>query len=139
LPLRRAPRRRRAEILDVDRAAFVEFWRFDALGLKDALRATPAVRFRMAVAPGGRVAGYAISGRSGSRGFVQRLAVHPTFQGAGTGRRLLLDGMHWMRRNGVGRAMVNTQAGNQAALSLYTQTGFREEPVGLSVLSTGLL
>jgi ribosomal protein S18 acetylase RimI-like enzyme len=52
---------------------------------------------------------------------------------------LLLDGLHWMRRRGVRRAVVNTQMGNDAALNLYQQIGFRREPSGLSVLSTGLL
>lgn len=122
----------------MDRAAFPEFWRFDSLALADALEATPAVRFRMA---GGRfapVSGYAICGRSGRRGYVQRLAVHPAAQGRGTGRRLLLDGLHWMLDHGVTRALVNTQTTNEAALSLYSAVGFRDEPVGLSVLSAGL-
>jgi GNAT superfamily N-acetyltransferase len=141
LRLRRVPRRRRAEVLAVDHAAFSPFWRLDEAGLADSLRATPAVRFRMAVSsghPGGRVAGYAVCGRSGSRGFVQRLAVDPAFQGGGTGRRLLLDGLHWLASHGATTASVNTQEGNEAALSLYISTGFREEPVGLSVLSAGL-
>jgi hypothetical protein len=43
-----------------------------------------------------------------------------------------------MRRRGVRRAVVNTQLGNDAALTLYHQTGFRHEPAGLSVLSAGL-
>lgn len=137
-PLRRVRRSRRPEVLAVDRAAFPGFWQFDAGGLVDALRATPAVRFRAAVEPGGAFAGYAICGRSGSRGFVQRLAVDPGYQRAGTGRRLLLDGLTWMRRRGAHRAVVNTQVGNQAALALYRQIGFAEEPVGLSVLSAGL-
>jgi len=136
--LRRVPRRRRAEVLEVDRAAFMDFWQFDSAGLLDALRATPSVRFRMAIGPRGQVLAYAISGRSGPRGFVQRLAVMPGAQRSGTGARLLLDGLHWMRRHGVLKAVVNTQVGNEAALSLYLKAGFREEPVGLSVLSTGL-
>lgn len=141
LPLRRVGRRARGAVLAVDRAAFPAFWQFDVAGLADSLRATPAVRFRMAVRrPAGQdeVSGYAICGRSGSRGFVQRLAVHPDAQGEGTGRRLLLDGLHWLRSRGATTAAVNTQEGNDAALSLYISTGFREEPVGLSVLSTGL-
>jgi ribosomal protein S18 acetylase RimI-like enzyme len=138
IPLRRVPHRRRPEILAVDAAAFPEFWRFDALSLADALRATPKVRFRMAVEPEGKIAGYAICGRSGSRGFVQRLAVDPLAQRTGTGRRLLLDGLHWMRRRGVTRALVNTQPGNDAALHLYHAAGFNKEPIGLSVLSAGL-
>jgi ribosomal protein S18 acetylase RimI-like enzyme len=137
-PLRRVRRGRRSEVLAVDRAAFPHFWQFDAAGLSDALHATPAVRFRAAMGPGKSIAGYAICGRSGSRGFVQRLAVNPAHQRAGTGRRLLLDGLDWMRRRGVRRAVVNTQVGNHAALTLYTRVGFKEEPSGLSVLSAGL-
>lgn len=137
-PLRRVSHRRRQEVLTVDQSAFTAFWQFDAAGLSDALHATPTVRFRAAVAPGKALAGYAICGRSGSRGFVQRLAVGPAYQRTGTGRRLLLDGLSWMRRRGAARAVVNTQVGNQAALALYTKIGFEEEPVGLSVLSAGL-
>jgi ribosomal protein S18 acetylase RimI-like enzyme len=137
-PLRRVGRRHRAEILAVDRAAFPFFWQFDSGGLDDALRATPAVRFRAAVDRSGAVAGYAICGQAGSRGYVQRLAVDPHRRRVGTGRRLLLDGLNWMRRKGVSRALVNTQVGNQAALTLYLQVGFEEQPAGLSVLSAGL-
>jgi ribosomal protein S18 acetylase RimI-like enzyme len=137
-PLRRVGRRRRTDVLAVDRAAFPLFWQFDSGGLEDALRATPAVRFRAAMSPGGAVAGYAICGQAGSRGYVQRLAVDPGRQRSGTGRRLLLDGLTWMRRKGVSRTLVNTQVGNEAALTLYLQIGFQEQPVGLSVLSAGL-
>jgi ribosomal protein S18 acetylase RimI-like enzyme len=137
-PIRRVPRWRRPEVLAVDRSAFMEFWQFDSAALLDALRATPAVRFRTILASTGEAVAYAICGRSGGRGFVQRLAVRPDVQRSGTGARLLLDGLHWMRRHGVVRAVVNTQVGNDAALSLYLKTGFREEPTGLSVLSTGL-
>jgi ribosomal protein S18 acetylase RimI-like enzyme len=137
-PLRRVRRRRRDQILAVDQAAFSSFWQFDSGGLADALRATPAVRFRAAVEPGGDIAGYAICGRAGARGYVQRLAVDPGRRRAGTGRRLLLDGLRWMQRRGVSRALVNTQVGNEAALALYLQIGFEEEPVRLSVLSAGL-
>lgn len=136
--LRRVPDRRRPEVLEVDHAAFPDFWRFDELALIDALEATPQVRFRMAGGRRGPMHGYAICGRSGRRGYVQRLAVHPRAQGRGTGRRLLLDGLHWLAGHGANRALVNTQANNRAALSLYTAIGFRDEPVGLSVLSVGL-
>jgi GNAT superfamily N-acetyltransferase len=130
---------RRAAVLEVDAAAFPPFWRFDGPGLADAIAATPHTRFRAALDPAeGGIAGYAICGRAGRRGFVQRLAVDPGRQRHGTGRRLLLDGLHWMRRHGVDKAVVNTQMGNAAALSLYRATGFTDEPLGLSVLSAGL-
>jgi GNAT superfamily N-acetyltransferase len=131
-------RNRRREVLHVDGAAFSEFWRFDDLALDDALRATPEVRFRAAAPRFARVQGYAICGRAGRRGYVQRLAVHPEDQGRGTGRRLLLDGLGWLAGLGVTRVFVNTQNTNCAALALYHAVGFREEPVGLAVLSSGL-
>ena len=130
---------RRKEVLVVDHAAFPPFWRFDEPGLADAIAATPHTRLRAALDPAdGRVAGYTICGRAGRRGFVQRLAVDPARQRAGVGRRLLFDGLHWMRRHGVDKAVVNTQIGNQAALALYRGAGFTDEPTGLSVLSAGL-
>ena len=138
--VRLAPARRwrRSEVLKVDAAAFDEYWRFDRLALEDALLATPEVRFRVAAPPLGRVQGYAVSGRAGRRGYVQRLAVHPGAQGHGTGRRLLLDGLWWMAASGVTRAYVNTQSSNGNALGLYRSVGFADEEIGLSVLSADL-
>ncbi len=143
MTLARGRRRDRDHVLAVDRAAFAPFWQFDGAGLDDALNATPTTRWRVAVPGSVRarsrpVAGYVICGRAGSRGFVQRLAVDPTVQRHGTGRRLLLDGLRWMSRRGVHRAVVNTQMGNDAALALYLAVGFTEQPNGLSVLATGL-
>ena len=129
---------RRRQILAVDGAAFSEFWRFDALALDDALRATPESWFRAAAPRFGAVEGYAICGRAGRKGYVQRLAVHPDHQWHGLGRRLLLDGLAWLAGRGATRVFVNTQNSNQAALALYVEAGFREEPIGLSVLSAGL-
>jgi ribosomal protein S18 acetylase RimI-like enzyme len=132
----------RAAVLAVDGAAFSSFWRLDGAALDDALAATPSTRWRVARPrrrwEAGAVEGYCISGRSGPRGFVQRLAVDPARHGRGTGRRLLLDGLHWMRSRGARSAVVNTQLGNDAALALYHSVGFRDEPVGLSVLAAGL-
>jgi ribosomal protein S18 acetylase RimI-like enzyme len=134
-----ARRWRRRQILAVDRAAFSEFWRFDALALDDALRATPEVHFRAATSRFGPVEGYAICGRAGRRGYVQRLAVHPERQSRGLGRRLLLDGLAWLAGRGATRVFVNTQISNRAAMALYGEAGFEQEPIGLSVLSAGLV
>lgn len=140
--LARARRRDLPAILAIDHAAFRPFWRFDEAGLADAVAATPSTRWRVA-APGarwraGRPVGYAICGRAGTRGFVQRLAVDPSCQRVGTGRRLLLDGLAWMARKGVTAAVVNTQVDNEPALALYLDVGFRHQQFGLSVLTTGL-
>ncbi|MBW3576001.1 MAG: GNAT family N-acetyltransferase [Actinobacteria bacterium] len=131
-PLRRGRRRDRRPTLEIDAMAFPPFWRLDETGLVDAMAATPSARFR--VAGHGPVLGYAVSGRAGARGYLQRLAVHPGAQGRGLGRALVLDGLRWMRRGGAVRAMVNTQLDNDRALQLYQSLGFQMEPTGLAVL-----
>jgi ribosomal protein S18 acetylase RimI-like enzyme len=55
------------------------------------------------------------------------------------GRALAVDGLRWLRRRGVARAVVNTQYGNDAALALYLRIGFREEPSDLAVLHRSLM
>ena len=130
--LRRAWRGDRPMVLDVDAAAFQDFWRLDEEGLDEALDATPSTRFRVADEQG--IAGYAICGRAGQRGYVQRLAVRPDRQRAGVGAALVLDGLHWMRSRRVRRAVVNTQVTNEVALALYLRLGFRLESGGLAVL-----
>lgn len=138
--LRRARRRDRARVLAVDAAAFSEFWRLDEAGLDEALSATPTSRFRVALAESvdDGIGGYAIVGRAGRRGFLQRLAVDPAVEGAGMGRALVLDGLVWLRRRGVERVVVNTQEANQRALQLYERLGFRRQAGGLAVLKKSL-
>jgi len=128
-----------ATVLDVDAGSFSPFWRLDRGGLEEALTATPSTRFRVAVGehgPGRRaqVVGYAITGRAGDQGYLQRLAVATVARRSGVGRALALDGLSWLRRRGVRRAVVNTQFGNDGALALYLRVGFRVEPSDLAVL-----
>lgn len=134
--LRRARPRDHEQVLAIDAAAFDDFWRLDLVGLADALDATPTARFRVAVDPADRerITGYAVCGRAGRRGFVQRLAVDPAAQGRGTGTALLVDGLGWLRRRGATRAVVNTQVSNEGAVRLYERLGFERQPGGLAVL-----
>lgn len=125
-------------VLAVDSASFPSFWQLDRAGLDEALNATPSSRFRVATGARGVVAGYALSGRSRRDGFLQRLAVDSAYRGQGLGAALVVDGLRWMRRWGVERAVVNTQQGNEAAFSLYRSLGFEEQHWGLSVLRRSL-
>lgn len=134
VPLRRARRRDRAATLAVDHAAFERFWRLDEQGLGDALAATSAVHYRVALSEASRPIGYAITGRADHRGYVQRLAVDPAQSGQGVGAALLADGLRWLRRWGARDAVVNTQEGNDRSLRLYQRTGFVLQPEGLAVL-----
>ncbi len=134
VPLRRVRRRDRDRVLEIDASAFEPFWRLDPAGLDDAVRATPSTRFRIS-ADG---AGYALVGRAGDRGYVQRLAVRPDAQGAGLGTALVVDGLAWLRRWRVREALVNTQERNTRAVALYERLGFRIRPGGLAVLQFDL-
>jgi ribosomal protein S18 acetylase RimI-like enzyme len=135
---RRGRRSDRSRALLVDGQAFPGFWRLDERGLAEAITATPAARFRVALL-GGEVAGYAVTGRAGSRGYLQRLAVLPHEQGRGLGRALVVDALRWLRRRHAAQAVVNTQVGNERALALYQSLGFRLQPVGLAVLGRSLV
>jgi ribosomal protein S18 acetylase RimI-like enzyme len=134
--LRRARRRDRGPVLSVDDAAFPSFWHLDEAGLDDALGATPTARFRVAhrTAEPDDVIGYAVTGRAGPRGYLQRLAVHPAAQRSGVGTALVADALRWLRRWGGREVLVNTQEDNGGAVSLYEHLGFRRQPDGLAVL-----
>jgi ribosomal protein S18 acetylase RimI-like enzyme len=136
--IRRARRRDRGDVLRVDHRAFPAFWQLDDEGLLEALAATPSNRFRVAVDPAGEVSGYAVWGRAGPRGYLQRLAVDPDVQGRGAGTSLIADGLTWLRKRGASRAFVNTQEANERALLLYERTGFRRQRDGLAVLRLAL-
>jgi ribosomal protein S18 acetylase RimI-like enzyme len=140
LTLRRARRRDREPVLALDGAAFPAFWHLDGPGLDDALGATPTVRFRVAHPPASTepLAGYAVTGRAGSRGYLQRLAVHPDAQRSGVGTSLVADALRWLRRWGGREILVNTQEDNGAAVALYERLGFRRQPEGLAVLERPL-
>lgn len=137
---RRAWRNDRASVIELDRLAFDRFWRLEEQGLREALQATPAVRFRVADFDDSRrgAIAYAITGRAGRRGYLQRVAVHPDGRRQGWGRALVLDALRWLARHDVQRALVNTQWTNDAALALYESCGFRRLPVGLCVLDRTL-
>jgi ribosomal protein S18 acetylase RimI-like enzyme len=140
--IRRAKRAERDAVIAIDHAAFRPFWRFDGAALQDALDATPAVRFRVLDRTGaGRrrvLVGYAVAGRAGTRGYLQRLAVDPAQQRRGIGRALVLDALSWLARRGVEQVVVNTQPDNAPALALYAALGFRTQPGGLDVLGRPL-
>jgi ribosomal protein S18 acetylase RimI-like enzyme len=123
----------RSRVLELDGKAFEQFWRFDAFSLKEARRATPVHRFRVAVVEG-RVAGYAVTGRAGGRGYLQRLAVDPEMHGRGIGTSLVNDCLRWLHGKGVSLALVNTQERNRRALDLYEHLGFVQQRDGLLVL-----
>jgi len=136
--LHRALLVRRAQLLEVDAACFSPFWRVDMAGLREVLAATDKHRLRVALGAHHKVCGYAVCGAAGGRGFVQRIAVAPELRGRGIGKKLLVDGLYWLRSVGAREVAVNTQFGNEVALSLYRGVGFEDDETGLCVLSARL-
>jgi [ribosomal protein S18]-alanine N-acetyltransferase len=137
LGLSKAARRDRPAVLELDDLSFDEFWRLGAVGLKDALEATPVSRFRIA-RDDDRVIAYAITGVAGRFGYLQRIAVHPEIRRRGWGNALVSDALGWIWRHGGSRAYVNTQLVNTRALALYRSFGFEILPAGLCVLGRSL-
>ena len=121
----------------VDHAAFGPPWGLDPPAIDEVRNATHRHRAR-AMHQRGRLVAFAISGRDGRVGFLQRLAVDPSAQRAGLGRRLVLDSLRWSARWRAGRVLVNTHVGNEAALALSAATGFERLPEQLVVLERQL-
>ena len=139
-PTRRARRADRPAVMALDHLSFDGFWQLDDDGLTNAIQATPSSRFRLA-GPRGQangIAAYAVTGRAGHHGYLQRVAVHPDQRRQGYGRAVVLDGLRWLRRHGATQALVNTQHNNAGALALYAACGFRELPAGLCVMGRSL-
>ena len=133
---RRGRRRDLDVVLKVDAEAFSPFWRLDADGLHEARTATPFSRWR--VNRGEEVQAYSITGRAGSQGYLQRLAVAARCQGRGLGTLLVFDALMWLRRGGARSVLVNTQPDNERALDLYRRCGFTMAPDRLAVLHRDL-
>lgn len=134
---RRSRKRERTAVVSIDHRCFDEFWRLDEEGLEEAIEATPWSRFRV-VEVDGEIAGYAVSGRAGSRGYLQRLGVDPSARGRGLAHALVADSLRWMRSRGVRRALVNTHTTNVPARTLYERCGFHLLPTPLRILTRAL-
>jgi ribosomal protein S18 acetylase RimI-like enzyme len=124
-----------ADASAIDLAAFGEGWALEPRAISDVCAATPRHRARSAGAP---LAAYAISGRDGKQGFLQRLAVAPEAQRQGLGRGLALDSLRWLGRWRVQRVLVNTPDDNEPALTLYEHLGFRRLSERLRVYELAL-
>ena len=129
-----------AQAVRIDCAAFHGEWAIDSPALLAAKQATQFHRLR-GLAPSRlrRTSGYCLSGCTpGSAalqyGYIQRLAVHPSAQRSGYGRKLVLDAMHWLGSRGMQHALVNTDSTNATALSLYGSLGFTPMSYSLYVL-----
>jgi GNAT superfamily N-acetyltransferase len=121
-------------LLSIDRAAFTPFWRFDAHGMREAIEATTSSTTLLIRDAAGGATGFAVVGFGSAISYLQRVAVHPDWQGRGMGRSLVRVAARKARAAGARVMLLNTQFDNIPALRLYEQEGFVTLPEPLSLL-----
>ena len=121
------------QVLSIDQKSFDDFWALDREGLNAARKATPIHRYTVATIAN-RVVGYAVTGRSETATFLQRLGIDPAHRRKGIGSMLVVDALRWARQHGGTTMLVNTQTRNEQALHLYTHLGFKLADEQLKVL-----
>lgn len=77
---------------------------------------------------GGAVAGFILSRVVGDEAEILTVAVSPRLRGRGFGARLLAAHVPDLMRAGVRTLFLEVEAGNDAAIKLYTRQGF--QPIG---------
>jgi ribosomal-protein-alanine N-acetyltransferase len=132
-----ADRDRLDEMLAIDAAAFSPFWRFDRHGLSEALDATGRSTVFIIRDPEGCAAAFAIVGFGNAISYLQRVAVHPDWQGEGMGRSLVRVAARKARSAGASVMLLNTQLDNLPAIALYEIEGYVRLPEPLSLMRFG--
>ena len=77
----------------------------------------------------GRVAGTAMVGFDGHRGWVYYLAVDPEYQGRGFGRQLMAEAERLLTELGCPKLNLQVRAGNEAVTGFYAALGYGEDSV----------
>lgn len=125
------------QMLEIDRAAFAEFWRFDRPALLESTQATTKSNVFVIRDGNAGITGYAVVGFGSAISYLQRVAVAPAWQGHGMGRSLVRAAARSARRNGSKAMLLNTQFDNAPAIRLYESEGFITLPESLAVLKAG--
>lgn len=123
-----------SDLLAIDAAAFSSFWRFDELGLEEALLATGRSSVLIIRDSNGKPTSFAIVGYGSAISYLQRVAVHPDWQGKGMGRSLVRVAARRARNTGARVMLLNTQIDNEPAMRLYESEGYTRLPDPLYLL-----
>lgn len=124
----------RSRVVSIDEAAFDPFWRLDERGLQEAMEATRSAKLLIIRDSSGQAAGFAIVGLGSAISYLQRVAVHPEWQGQGMGRSLVRVAARVARSHGANAMLLNTQFDNEGALGLYESEGYHTLPDPLALL-----
>jgi len=123
-----------ADLLAIDTVAFPPFWRFNRGALEEAISATSRSTTLVILGSSGEPIAYAIVGFGSAIAYLQRVAVHPEWQGHGMGRSLIRVVSRKARSSGARVLLLNTQLDNDSAMSLYEDEGFVTLPEPLTLL-----
>ena len=116
-------------LVALDEATFDPLWRNASQTFAHALRNLP---YFVVAELAGQTVGYLFSSLQGDRGHLNRVAVHPDYQGHGIGTRLLIEAIEFFRTEKVKVVTLNTQKDNAVSQSLYRRFGF--QPMGEEAL-----
>ena len=116
-------------LVALDEAAFDPLWCNESQTFAHALENLP---YFVVAELAGQIVGYLFSSLQGDRGHLNRVAVHPDYQGHGIGARLLAEAIEFFRREKVKVITLNTQKDNAASQRLYRHFDFR--PMGEEAL-----
>lgn len=109
------------EVERTDAASFTPLWQNPL----DTLRRAYSQTLFATVAEDERgIVGYQLTTGGRTHAHLARLAVHPSAQGRGAGRALLVELFTRLTQMGVTKLTVNTQSDNEASLALYKKMGF---------------
>ena len=124
-------------MLAIDHAAFPPFWRFDRAALLESTHATSQAGVFVIRDGSAGITGFAVVGYGHAISYLQRVAVHPMWQGQGMGRSLIRAAARSARRQGSKAMLLNTQFENGPAIALYESEGYLLLPESLAVLKAG--
>jgi ribosomal protein S18 acetylase RimI-like enzyme len=121
---------------DADEEAVVALWQHCGLTRpwndphKDIARKRQVQRELFLVAEdAGRVAGTAMVGYEGHRGWVNYLAVDPSLQRRGLGRQLMHEAEQRLQALGCPKLNFQVRADNEAAVRFYERLGYAQDAV----------
>jgi ribosomal protein S18 acetylase RimI-like enzyme len=109
------------EVEKTDAASFTPLWQNPLDTLRKAFSQT---LFATVAEDEKGIVGYQLTTGGRTHAHLARLAVHPSAQGRGAGRALLVELFGRLTQMGVNRLTVNTQSDNEASLGLYQKIGF---------------
>lgn len=120
-------------VLALNAAAFGPFWRYDDRTVLSWLMAADRAMLAERM---GQPLGFALTTLNAADGYAQliRVATHPTGQGQGIGRQLVVDVIRYAAEAGAAGVSLNTQHSNVISRHLYEALGFRPTGGVLSVM-----